>query len=70
MGPSIPQNTDIISRTGIAAGYWERFDPFSFMAEDFMKKGAFDYHPHRGIETVTYILTAIKTHGQPWRKGP
>ena len=21
-----------------------------------MKKGAFDYHPHRGIETVTYMI--------------
>lgn len=28
-------------------------DPFLLMAEDWMPRGAFPQHPHRGIETVT-----------------
>ncbi|AZA86821.1 pirin family protein [Chryseobacterium shandongense] len=41
---------------------WELFDPFVVMAEDNMRKGAFDYHPHRGIETVTYVIGGILNH--------
>jgi redox-sensitive bicupin YhaK (pirin superfamily) len=44
------------------AGQWERFDPFLLMAEDYMKKGAFDYHPHRGIETVSYMIDGVLKH--------
>lgn len=43
-------------------GNWQRFDPFLLMAEDYMKKGAFDYHPHRGMETVTYIINGELHH--------
>ena len=43
-------------------GYWQRFDPFLLMAEDYMKKGAFDYHPHRGIETVSYMIDGKLHH--------
>lgn len=43
-------------------GNWETFDPFLVMAEDNMKKGAFDYHPHRGIETVTYMIDGVLNH--------
>lgn len=43
-------------------GNWERFDPFLVMAEDNMKKGAFDYHPHRGIETVSYMIDGELHH--------
>lgn len=41
---------------------WEAFDPFLVMAEDNMKKGAFDHHPHRGIETVTYMIDGALGH--------
>jgi len=41
---------------------WKRFDPFLIMAEDNMKKGAFDYHPHRGIETVSYMIDGELHH--------
>lgn len=41
---------------------WVAFDPFLVMAEDHMKKGAFDHHPHRGIETVTYLIDGVFTH--------
>lgn len=43
-------------------GNWQRFDPFLLMAEDNMKKGAFDYHPHRGIETVSYMINGELLH--------
>ena len=43
-------------------GEWQRFDPFLLMAEDDMKKGAFDYHPHRGIETVSYMIDGELHH--------
>ncbi len=32
------------------------------MAEDTIKKGAFDHHPHRGIETVTYMIDGVLRH--------
>ena len=41
---------------------WQRFDPFLLMAEDHMRKGAFDYHPHRGIETVSYMIDGKLHH--------
>jgi redox-sensitive bicupin YhaK (pirin superfamily) len=37
-------------------------DPFLFLAEDFFKKGTFDFHPHRGIETVTYVIEGHLEH--------
>ncbi|MED3563031.1 pirin family protein [Bacillus xiapuensis] len=40
----------------------QEFDPFLFLAEDFFKKGTFDFHPHRGIETVTYCLEGKLEH--------
>jgi redox-sensitive bicupin YhaK (pirin superfamily) len=43
-------------------GNWELFDPFLIMAEDVMQKGAFSHHPHRGIETVTYVINGELEH--------
>jgi redox-sensitive bicupin YhaK (pirin superfamily) len=53
-----------------AFGYDElpRFDPF-LMLDDFRAKNPHDYlpgfpwHPHRGIETVTYMLDGLVEHG-------
>lgn len=42
---------------------WEEFDPFLLMAEDKFQKHTFDHHPHRGIETVTYVLDGELFHG-------
>ena len=55
---------DPIHKAGLllAPGNWEKFDPFLLMAEDYMKKGAFDYHPHRGIETVSYMIDGELKH--------
>ncbi|OYV24325.1 MAG: pirin [Rhodospirillales bacterium 20-58-10] len=37
-------------------------DPFVLMAEDWMPRDAFGIHPHRGIETVTYVLDGAVEH--------
>ena len=50
------------ARVILMPGNWERFDPFLLMVEDYMKKGAFDYHPHRGMETVTYMIDGELHH--------
>ena len=59
-----PQKNTPIHKAGLVLppGNWEAFDPFLLMAEDDMKKGAFDYHPHRGIETVTYMIDGELHH--------
>jgi quercetin 2,3-dioxygenase len=37
-------------------------DPFLGMAEDWTPHGAFEFHPHRGIETVTFVLEGTLEH--------
>jgi redox-sensitive bicupin YhaK (pirin superfamily) len=44
-------------------GYFELFDPFLMMAEDWFATPGFDWHPHRGIETVTLVLEGALEHG-------
>lgn len=43
-------------------GQWKQYDPFLFMAEDWFQQGTFDFHPHRGIETVTFIIEGKLKH--------
>lgn len=43
-------------------GRWTEYDPFLLMMEDQFGKGAFDVHPHRGFETVTYIIDGRLEH--------
>ncbi len=43
-------------------GRWAEFDPFLLMMEDWFQQGTFDYHPHRGIETVTFVLEGKLKH--------
>lgn len=43
-------------------GLWDKNDPFLFLAEDWFQKGTFDVHPHRGIETVTYVIEGRLGH--------
>lgn len=38
------------------------FDPFILMAEDWFKRGAFSDHPHRGFQTVTYVIDGRLEH--------
>lgn len=37
-------------------------DPFLVMAEDWMPRGAFPVHPHRGMETVTFVIEGSVEH--------
>ena len=37
-------------------------DPFVLMAEDWTPQGIFAFHPHRGIETVTFVIEGSIEH--------
>ncbi|WP_040205976.1 pirin family protein [Neobacillus jeddahensis] len=41
---------------------WRDFDPFILMAEDWFKRGTFSDHPHRGFQTVTYVVDGRLEH--------
>jgi len=38
-------------------------DPFLALSEDWMSSPGFDWHPHRGVETVTVVLDGVLEHG-------
>lgn len=38
------------------------FDPFILLAEDWFKRGVFGDHPHRGFQTVTYVIDGRLEH--------
>lgn len=63
-----------LARQAIAPGDWERRDPFLLMMEDRFGQGAFGPHPHRGMETITYIIDGHLDHsdnrGHSGRLGP
>ena len=40
-----------------------RTDPFLALGEDWFSTPGFDWHPHRGMETVTTILDGVLEHG-------
>ncbi|WP_373420434.1 pirin family protein [Halobacillus sp. Marseille-P3879] len=46
----------------LPAERWDEFDPFILMAEDWFKKGTFPDHPHRGFQTVTYVVDGRLEH--------
>lgn len=50
------------NRLLLEAGNWEEFDPFLLLAEDWFQKGSFGLHPHRGMETVTYVIEGKLEH--------
>ncbi|WP_232324834.1 pirin family protein [Halobacillus mangrovi] len=43
-------------------GRWQEFDPFLLMAEDWFKRGTFSDHPHRGFQTLTYVIDGRLEH--------
>ena len=55
-------------RRGFGFGNTEEFDPF-LLFDDFRNERPADYiagfpwHPHRGIETITYVLAGTVAHG-------
>lgn len=58
------QNQSPTHKVGLVLepGNWEEFDPFLIMAEDWFQKGDFGLHPHRGMETVTYVIEGKLEH--------
>ena len=43
-------------------GHWEEYDPFLLLMEDWFPRGTFGDHPHRGFETVTFVLEGEVEH--------
>ena len=58
----------------VPPGDWAASDPFLLLMEDVFPKGVFDRHPHRGIETVTYVIDGsiehYDNHGNTGTIGP
>ncbi len=40
-----------------------RTDPFLLLSEDWFSSPGFEWHPHRGLETVTLVLGGVLEHG-------
>jgi quercetin 2,3-dioxygenase len=60
LGPDsqVDDRNAIIAPTNPAAT-----DPFLLLAEDWLSTTGFDWHPHRGLETVTLVLDGVLEHG-------
>jgi redox-sensitive bicupin YhaK (pirin superfamily) len=46
----------------IEPGEWQEHDPFLLLNEDWFSPGTFGDHPHRGFETVTFVLEGELAH--------
>lgn len=42
--------------------FWSEADPFLMLAEDWFVRGTFGDHPHRGFETVTFVIEGEIEH--------
>ena len=60
LGPDaqVDDKAIIIAPTSFAAT-----DPFLALSEDWFSSPGFDWHPHRGLETVTIVLDGVLEHG-------
>jgi quercetin 2,3-dioxygenase len=47
----------------IAPGDPALTDPFLLLSEDWFSSPGFEWHPHRGLETVTTVLDGVLEHG-------
>ncbi|MEV6767217.1 pirin family protein [Nocardia sp. NPDC051030] len=59
-GPTeqVDKNALVISPENVS-----QTDPFLLMAEDWFSSPGFEWHPHRGVETVTVVLDGVLEHG-------
>lgn len=46
----------------VSSGDPQATDPFLALMEDWFPRGVFDKHPHRGMETVTYVIDGRLDH--------
>lgn len=46
----------------VPPGDWASTDPFLLLMEDWFPEGVFEEHPHRGMETVTYVIDGTIEH--------
>ncbi|WP_285769039.1 pirin family protein [Peribacillus sp. SI8-4] len=61
--PSFQKNSEIHTMAWVVEpGNWKEHDPFLLMAHDHMQSGVFGLHPHRGIETVTFLMEGTLNH--------
>lgn len=44
--------------------HWQEFDPFLMTAVDGFRRGTFAERPHRGIETVTSVISGRTGHDE------
>lgn len=49
-------------RLVLEPGHFAEHDPFLLLAEDWFVRGTFGDHPHRGFETVTFVLEGEVEH--------
>ena len=49
-------------RMVLEPGNWKEYDPFLMLAEDWFVPGTFGDHPHRGFETVTFVIEGQIEH--------
>lgn len=61
--PKVEQISDVHRlRVLVPPGDWPNTDPFLVLVEDWFTGLAFDNHPHRGFETVTYMIDGTTSH--------
>ncbi len=59
---TLHQDAIRLGRAAIMPGQWARHDPFLSMMDDRFGPGAFGPHPHRGFETLTYVIDGQLRH--------
>src|SRR5262249_28254488 len=61
VGPSTPTE-QVDRRRDVLPGEPTLTDPFIFLSEDWFSPVGFEWHPHRGFETVTYVVDGALEH--------
>jgi quercetin 2,3-dioxygenase len=63
-GPFPAHATEQVDRNVVLVRFDEKnsTDPFLLLSEDWFSRVGFDWHPHRGFETVTYVIDGHLEH--------